>query len=221
MPATEEHRLATLSGFLSLIEKIKGDEEAAANKSDFIYRGQQVDWALNPKLARAVPAGKRANTEKIMFEEFERTSLAYTRLRPETDWELLAIAQHYGLPTRLLDWTYSALAALWFAVGKGPKYELGVPKDGVVWMLKTRREDFLATRSSGKPFAPTRTFIYRPNAITERITAQRGLFTVHRMMDAEHIILFEISDQTGLALWENGDREGIDPRLSRATFGGG
>jgi hypothetical protein len=188
----EEHRIATVSGFISLIETIKRQEEDAGNKADFIYRGQQENWELEPKLARKVPPGKRANTEQIIFDEFKRTSLAYTRLRPETDWELLAIAQHYGLPTRLLDWTYSALAGLWFAIGKGPSFKNGVPKDGVVWLLKTRRQDFLDPETPGTPFAPTRTVIYRPNAITERIMAQRGIFTVHRMMpDDERFILFE------------------------------
>ncbi len=51
-----------------------------------------------------------------MFQEFRRLYVGLTDLTPESEWDLLALAQHYGLPTRFLDWTYGALASVWFAV---------------------------------------------------------------------------------------------------------
>lgn len=186
----ETHRISEVSKFLGLIETIKGAEEMTGNHSDFVYRGQRQNWDLHPKLARLVPEGKRAKTEQIVLDEFRRTSLAFTPLRPEDDWDLLAIAQHHGLPTRLLDWTFSALAGLWFAVGEGPAVENNRAQNGVVYLFKTRVEDFLQSQKSETPFSISKTWIYRPNAITARIPAQRGIFTVHRLMDNEHIIRF-------------------------------
>ena len=116
-----------------------------------------------------------------MFNEFKRTSLALTDRNLESDWDFLALAQHHGLPTRLLDWTYSALAGLWFAVEKPPKQKRKTVCRGVVWLLKTRVEDFIDEDTRESPFANGVTRIYRPRVITRRIAAQGGLFTLHRV----------------------------------------
>jgi hypothetical protein len=147
--------------------------------------------AAKPKLGRLVEAGKRAETERLIFDEFKRTSGAFMTNPRDDDWDLLAVAQHHGLPTRLLDWTYSALTALWFAVECDPVVIKGVKQAAVVWLLKTTSEDFIDPKQAESPFANQVTRIYRPNVITERIAAQRGIFTVHRMMNEERIIKFE------------------------------
>jgi len=179
MAQMERHAITSVSEFLHLVEKAKKAEEANGNKADFIYRGQREDKPLRPRLGRLVPKGKRKGIERLMFEEFKRTSIALTDLQPETDWDFLAIAQHHNLPTRLLDWTYSALAALWFAVEKEPVEIEGKKQNAVVWMLKTRVADFIDENSRKSPFGKRATSIYRPRVITRRIAAQGGIFTVH------------------------------------------
>lgn len=188
----EQHTISSVSRFIHLIEQAKGTEEAKNNRADFIYRGQREDKSLRPRLARLVPRGKRNNIERLMFAEFKRTSVALTDFQPETDWDFLAIAQHHGLPTRLLDWTHSALAALWFAVEKEPaKDKKDREQDAIVWMLKTTVGDFIDENSRRSPFEREPTGIYQPRVITQRIAAQRGIFTAHRMMKKEGFVALE------------------------------
>jgi hypothetical protein len=121
-----------------------------------------------------------------MFKEFQRTSIALSALRPESEWDFLSLAQHHGLPTRLLDWTYSALAALFFAIAHpsdNPK-----PDDAVVWLLKTRKEDFIDESTREQPFEKSGTKIFRPRLVTRRIAVQAGLFTVHRLSDDDTFV---------------------------------
>lgn len=176
------HYITSVSQFLKFIEAEKKSEEKKGNPEDFIFRGQDTDKPLYPVLQRDIPEKiKRANREKIMLEEFERTSIVLTGHVPITKWDLLAIAQHHGLPTRLLDWTRSALAALWFAVEHRKK------ENAVVYLLKTRVDDFVTQEEeahpTNTPFNLPKTKIYRPRFVNPRISAQRGLFTVHRMQE--------------------------------------
>jgi hypothetical protein len=94
------HQIRTVSQFLNKIEELKEAEEKRGNKADFIFRGQPCDKSLRPKLARRVTKGSRLKIEKLIFNEFKRTSFALTDLQPQSDWDFLSLAQHFGLPTR-------------------------------------------------------------------------------------------------------------------------
>jgi hypothetical protein len=106
-------------------------------RSPFVFRGTTQDWSLQHSLSRLRHApGSLPNIEKALFRNFKKYAHHEVRGEP-SDWKWLSIAQHHGLPTRLLDWTFSPFVALHFATDKVEDMD----KDGVIWMV-----DFIQSR---------------------------------------------------------------------------
>jgi hypothetical protein len=179
-----EKEISTIQEYINLVDEIKNENGA----NDLIFRGQPVDKPLLPKIARlTLRKRKIKDIEQPIFEEFKRGVIPYTEFRPDNDWDWLALAQHHGLPTRLLDWTYSALTALWFAVK-----DISAPEsNGIVYILAGDTDDFQFDTGASSPFFVQSTKIFRSSVVTKRISAQSGLFTVHLIKDDSSLVRFE------------------------------
>ena len=163
--------IASFSGYISFIEKYcKGD--------NILFRGQREDKPLIPKIGRIPLKSDFLKAEKNMFNEFKRQSIPSLDIVPESRWDWLALAQHHGMATRLLDWTLNPLAALWFAVRKPPKND----NSGVVWLFKSTPSNFAVPSRNKNPFTVSKTKVFQPKHVTQRIVAQLGWFTVHKYM---------------------------------------
>lgn len=136
-----------------------------------MYRGQaDTAWPLIPKAGRAEFNNGR---DLGRFNAWRRRACAYVPL-PRNDWECLALAQHYGLATRLLDWTLNPLFATFFAVAEHAE------KDGVVYCYTA--EGFIDIDRNPLDYcADIACFI--PRAIDARMDRQEGVFTVHPRPD--------------------------------------
>ncbi len=146
-----------------------------------LYRGQQKDWPLDSKLLRLAYIHRFTDDiyikEKRMFLEFKSKYDEYqTTKKRLNDWEILSLGQHYGLPTRLLDWSKNPLIALWFA------FEENIPdnrKNGyrIVWGMVVENEAIIDP-DKDKIFNQNGTIkIYRPNQIDARIKNQESWFS--------------------------------------------
>ena len=164
----------TLSDFIGFVKT------NCPETGTFLFRGQREDHPLSPKIARITTKGNVIECEEKMLSDFKRRSIPYLTVRIETDWDWLAIAQHHGLATRLLDWTSNPLAALWFAV-ENPAVE---DHPGVVWIYNPGTDDVIADKQKAGPFDGTKTEVFQPDHIATRIVAQGGWFTVHKYQRA-------------------------------------
>lgn len=156
------------------------------NGHDWLFRGvSDASHGLRPHVGREKARARkpkggtgrleripwRLGDEKAIFEMFRRQARSHLAVVPQNDLEWLALARHFGLPTRLLDWTDSLLAAAWFAVEKQGNKKV----DSAIWVTK----DIPSAESTATdPFAIKSAALYRPPHISPRIGAQGSVLMV-------------------------------------------
>lgn len=211
-----QRRLIHLSNFEAFVA-VHHAEDWSEVKSwlalpgNWVYRGQhEATWFLTTSLERAItktltipqigldsisgPARMDpAQNETKLLQEFQRRAHHYIKAVPEAseilDW--LALMQHYGAPTRLLDWTLSPYVALYFAIER--------PSSGsehAVWAIESNWLEAATRTILQEPFFPfnlrdrcekiNRTIfsgtnpniviLANPFRMNERLAAQQGVF---------------------------------------------
>ncbi|MDJ0595356.1 MAG: FRG domain-containing protein [Pleurocapsa sp. MO_226.B13] len=163
-------KIDSISQFVECLGEINRGKRA-------IYRGQRRERPLLPKLARLNTPISLLKAEQAMFDDFKGLSVPLLDKQPETDWGWLAMMQHHGLATRLLDWSVNPLVALWFAVNKPPAE--GQP--GILWVFQPDNKDYFVPSQDDSPFTLDRTRLVKPKVVTKRIGvgSQLGWFTAH------------------------------------------
>jgi len=166
MSGGETMKQAVVTGFVELhnllCSKYRGNYQ-------WLFRGQaNSEWCLLPKAGRQ----EFVNYQDLdTFRAWCRRAVAFIDL-PTNEWNRLAIAQHYGLATRLLDWTVNPLVAAYFAVSGTSE------SDSCIYCLnisKTKQID----PDEDKIGKVDKVARFKPSAYVGRIIGQWSMFTYH------------------------------------------
>jgi hypothetical protein len=198
--AIREMKVRSLGDLVDRLTPDKPDDVTGRRRDSCVYHGsgdsrRSLLTSLD-RLGGVNPPHTKRGLEEHILRNFARYSRPYLP-GATNDWELLVAAQHHGVPTRLLDWSYSPLVAAHFAT-------LGVcGEDRVVWRLDWKQVhqrfgypdlalllDDLHTlvgrdgeftpwrlideRQRGKPFA----CMIEPPTLDARIATQAAVFTL-------------------------------------------
>ena len=203
-----------------------------ASKDRLWFRGHgNIDWELVPSALRFTSQAQRDRALDLL-PEFKRVAEIKQARPPRVDDELgwHQVAQHFGLPTRLLDWSENLLVALYFACEESNS-------DGMVFVLNPialnqlsypRRPRILDSRldegiinkylrlDGRQTKGGLRTVAINPVWNSERLMLQRGAFTLHGSRDLQvaadtpSLAGIPISRESKPALRVDLERVGID-----------
>lgn len=204
-PVPEKHP-QSFREYIALIER-----QQLRTGDTLWFRGAgKVTYPLLPTLYRhrrhrtAMAIG---DLERQLIFRFRQRSIPFLTRTLADDWDMLFFMQHYGIPTRLLDWTENPFIGLYFAVMSSPfsgkvkdgKIVLSFSSDAAIWVLDPISWNRHALRHQGfdrgiltptdealqsyKPLTPLSEMNVQPVALygahnSPRIVAQRGAFTI-------------------------------------------
>ncbi len=197
-----EITVTTLGELIDKVTPVEPDPATGRRRDSGVYRGvADARWPLLTSLDALGgfdPPHTKADLEEHTLRNFIRYSRPYFPTPPASEWELLVSAQHHGLPTRLLDWTYSPLVAAHFATLKRRP-----DADPVIWRLDWKQvhryfklpelalliQDLEGLFGSNRPFTPWTLMtagrgepqfacMIEPPSLNARIAVQSATFTL-------------------------------------------
>lgn len=164
--------MSTPVAVIDISIRIEEIEKLGLTREDLLFRCQRCKGNLLPSIARGREREDTSPLEKDLINQLRLSGASLIPDSIDTDLDLLVLAQHFGLRTRLLDWTSNPLAALWFACADRDK--------GDVYLYALDYTNFQDKQVYEKPpFFHRKTRVFQPRLNNSRINAQHGWFTLH------------------------------------------
>jgi len=170
----QEYRIGSVVDLLARLKELDSFQ---------MFRGQaRADWSLVPAIGRMHDVvgqyGGWHLLEQVLLERFQKYSRSFIAREPDNKLEWLVVAQHYGLPTRLLDWTTNPLKALFFTV-ENP----GLAEEGILWALEPKEWWSQLTDIDRRLDESGTLVAYSPDYLNQRVSNQESCFCVFPFPD--------------------------------------
>lgn len=199
MAAPRTESAANLADYTKLVDSVR-----LSSKAPIWFRGiGSTSHKLIPSLYRhptKTSIEDLIELESELLTRFRHRSIPYQNRPLDDQWELLFMMQHFGVPTRLLDWSENPFVALYFAITSAEDKMVGgaFAEDAAIWMLNTElwNSKVISPYWKGRvvaipdnplegyiPGTDLRKLAELPVAMaglhnSPRIVAQRGAFTI-------------------------------------------
>jgi hypothetical protein len=178
----DEYLIKSVSDFLKIKDRLLYTSDA--DPGTWIFRGENDSkYLLKPSIGRLLTeTGNFITKEKLLHFELHAFNEFYVRvyneLREKDKFILLAVAQHHGLKTRLLDWTFSPLIAMFFTVEDDLKFNT----DGSLIAVQATNHFNNYNKQITSPFDERLEeyhLLFMPD-LSPRIRAQQGVFQLFK-----------------------------------------
>lgn len=183
----------TSPAWIDFLEAIKTARASLGSPDIVWYRGHPN--AKHYLLASLLRYKNGLDKEKQLFASFRKFSERILARR-NGEWETLFEMQHYGIPTRLLDWSETFGVALFFAATYNQSHHKG--QDAAIYLLDPIALNMLSRKGKilqipqdetgfgytsiyweHEPMKATAPIAVEPRFLNDRMLAQRGMFTIH------------------------------------------
>ena len=191
-------------GISTLITEQRYRNDLDRFRSLHIYRGMSnADYRMMPSLKR-VCKEKSQYLEPVILSNFTKYAVLQDPAIENNVWKQMILGQHHGLPTRLLDWSFSPLVAMHFALSElnlenmdkndcvvwrvdidelhsmlPEKYQKVMQKENTtIFSLKMLEKACTSTEDYDKDMEDKAMLIVEPPSIDQRIMTQFSFFSI-------------------------------------------